>query len=261
MPIHALAVAPIVDENANTGGVPNPLDPQGRVRAVLFDLDGTLYHQGRLRALMALEMAALPLSRPRRARRDVRVVRAYRHALEALRRADLTRPLTADHQARAAARDTGVPLGVVESIVAEWMVSRPLKYLRWCQASGLGALLDFLDSRGVRAGIFSDYPVDAKLAALGLTGRLTPRLCATDPEIGALKPNPRGFLRACRVWRLPPHEVLMVGDRPDVDAAGAAAAGMPCVIIRRRQPHGHLPPQSLVLPSFERLRHVLDDRR
>jgi FMN phosphatase YigB (HAD superfamily) len=86
-------------------------------------------------------------------------------------------------------------------------------------------------------------------------------LCATDPDVGALKPHPRGFERASARWRLDPAEVLFVGDRIDVDAAGAAAAGMPCVIIgdepRIATPTGTL----IVLPNFERLRDVLDDRR
>ncbi|MNC97295.1 hypothetical protein D3C83_149080 [compost metagenome] len=53
----------------------------------------------------------------------------------------------------------------------------------------------------------------------------------------------------------------MVGDRPDVDAAGAHAAGMPCVIIGggRRAARGHA--SYLALPSLERLTRVLDDRR
>ncbi len=57
-----------------------------------------------------------------------------------------------------------------------------------------------------------------------------------------------------------PGDVLFVGDRPDVDAAGASAAGMPCVIIgggfrSRRRTAGYR-----VFRSLERLLDVLDDR-
>ena len=58
-------------------------------------------------------------------------------------------------------------------------------------------------------------------------------LCATDPEIDAFKPHPRGFLYACRRWSLDPAEVAYVGDRADVDLAGAAAAGMPGYLVGR----------------------------
>jgi putative hydrolase of the HAD superfamily len=51
--------------------------------------------------------------------------------------------------------------------------------------------------------------------------------------VNAFKPHPRGFLAACEGWGWSPHEVVYVGDRCEVDAMGAAAAGMPCVIIGR----------------------------
>ena len=107
--------------------------------------------------------------------------------------------------------------------------------------------------------------------ALGLSGRrrssrrwasaasFSVVLCATDPEVGAFKPHPRGFLAACERWQLDPAEVLMVGDRADVDAAGAAAAGMPCVIVGRAQASPADSSGVRLVPSLERLRHVLDD--
>jgi hypothetical protein len=53
-------------------GVRNPLDPARRIRAVLFDLDGTLYDQRRMRTLMAMELAAMLLRRPFQAPRNWR---------------------------------------------------------------------------------------------------------------------------------------------------------------------------------------------
>jgi HAD superfamily hydrolase (TIGR01549 family) len=144
-----------------------------------------------------------------------------------------------------------------ESLVDEWMQMRPLKHLRFCRARGLAPLLDFLVRSGVRMGVLSDYPPAAKLRALGIEHQFSLVLCSTDPEIGALKPHPRGFLVACDRWRLPAREVLMVGDRFDVDAAGAAAAGMPCVLIDKPR-RSTSNPDLLVLESLERLHRVLD---
>ena len=79
----------------------------------------------------------------------------------------------------------------------------------------------------------------------------------SDPEIDAFKPSPRGFLRACELWDLEPADVLFVGDRPEVDAAGAAAAGMPCVIIGSAEAGLHGMNYSVV-HSFERLSRVID---
>ena len=79
----------------------------------------------------------------------------------------------------------------------------------------------------------SDYPTDAKLEALGVAPHFSLRLCTTDTSINAFKPHPRGFLLACGQWGLDPQEVLYVGDRPEIDGAGAAAAGTRCVIVGR----------------------------
>jgi HAD superfamily hydrolase (TIGR01549 family) len=223
----------------------------------LFDLDGTLYRQTPLRALMAMELLTLPLSGWLKAPRRWRALRTYRRAQEELRSTDGRAPGSA--QLLAAARRTGLSIDEVERLVAEWMVSRPLKYLQLCRATGLEPLLVFLDRAGVRTGVLSDYPAELKLQALGLGGRFWPVLCASD--VGALKPSPRGFLLACRTWKLSPAEVLFVGDRPDVDAAGASAAGMPCVIIGGRfGSRGRTTTGYRVVRSLERLLDVLDDR-
>jgi HAD superfamily hydrolase (TIGR01549 family) len=244
-------------EVAATVGVRNPVDPDARVRAVLFDLDGTLYRQAPLRALMALELTAiLPLRGARRAPRRLRMLAAYRRAQEQLREQGAAE-FVAMAQIQRAARDADVPVSEVEALVEEWMIRRPLKYLRRLRATGLIEILSFLDRHGVPAGVFSDYPAEAKIEALGLSGRFAFALSSSDPKIGAFKPHPRGFLRACEYWHLHPREVLMVGDRADTDAAGAAAAGMPCVIIGRGRSSGRY----RVLPSFERLSRALDDRR
>lgn len=238
--------------------VKNPLGSGRPVRGVLFDLDGTLYHQNRMRALMAMELAALVCRRPLQAPRSWRTLAAFRSAQETLR-LEPASPDAAARQLEMAASRTGMSTAEVESIVNEWMIDRPLKHMAQCRAAGVNELLAFLNDRGVAVGVLSDYPAELKLRALGLDGRFSVVLCAGDPEVGVLKPSPRGFLVACERWQLDPEEVLVVGDRADADAAGAAAAGMPCVIIGRRRPTHSAAQNFLLLPSLERLRHVLDD--
>jgi HAD superfamily hydrolase (TIGR01509 family) len=232
------------------------LDATGKIRAVLFDLDGTLYHQRPMRALMGLELAALAVSRPLQAPVSWRVLAEFRRAQEALRGREAIRGGAAE-QVGLTARRTGVPTDRVEALVVEWMQERPLKYLPRCRADGVLPLLDFLVRRGIRVGVFSDYPPELKLDALGIGGRFSVVLCSTDAEVGMFKPHPRGFLVAAARWQLDPSEVLVVGDRPDTDAAGAAAAGMPCVIVGNR--YRQSSSDFLSLPSLERLRDVLDD--
>ena len=212
-----------------------------------------------MRALMALELGSL-LASPARFPSRLRALAAYRTAQERLRASgsgDGSQDSLAGAQLDMAAQRAGISRAEVEQLVESWIHTRPLKYLRFCRAEGLTPLLDYLERSNVRMGVLSDYPSARKLEALGILGRFSPVLCATDPEINRFKPHPRGFLHACERWNLEPAEVLMVGDRADADAAGAAAAGLPCVIIgkatRTRQ-------NFLTLPSLERLHRVLDPR-
>lgn len=205
------------------------------VRGVLFDVDGTLYHQQPLRAFMAAELATAPfvLGSVARATTLARVLRTYRRAQEELREAPANGHSIASLQISLTARLTGVGESEVASAVAEWMERRPLRYLPLCRRRGLRSLLEKLQRRNVRLGVLSDYPCESKLTALDVAPFFSPILCAADSDINVFKPNPRGFLRACGLWNLAPHEVLYVGDRPEVDARGALAAGVRCLILGR----------------------------
>ena len=203
------------------------------IRAVLFDVDGTLYHQEPLRLLMAGELGAgawvrhAPWNVPR-LWRMLSVFRRVREELRGLGRPD--EPLARLQYTRAAER-AGVPVNEMEAAVEEWIYKRPLKYLPRVVRSGMGEVLSGLNARGLQVGAFSDYPVSDKLDAMGLRAAVSLELDATAESVNAFKPHPRGLEVACQRWGMSPSDVLYVGDRAEVDAKGAAALGMPCAIV------------------------------
>jgi len=247
------AVAHLAAAAARPAGVVNPLDAGQRIRALLFDLDGTLYDQRRMRTAMAAELLKFALRHPLQAPRTLRILRAFRRAQESLRH----RPerLSADTQFDRAALACGSSRDEVRRVVTEWMQQRPLKHLRPVRADGLIELLSFLQGEGIALGVLSDYPASEKLEALGVAAYFPLVLCATDGDVLAFKPDPRGFLAAARRWQIDPSQILVVGDRIDADAAGAAAAGMPCVVIDPRERAGNR--TAMILPSLERLHRAL----
>ena len=133
----------------------------------------------------------------------------FRRVREGLRNVGEADVCLAQWQYIAAAQRTGWEPAVLESLVVEWLYQRPLKYLRFCRRRGLEAFCAFLENRGIQIGVFSDYPVMEKLKSLGVADRMSVALCATDPEINAFKPYPKGFLHACTLWGLRPEEVCM----------------------------------------------------
>jgi putative hydrolase of the HAD superfamily len=232
------------------------------IRAVLLDVDGTLYYQDRLRSFMALELCTLLAVQMscRAAYEAWRALSTFRSVREELRSLGAAEVCLARWQYIAAAQRVGWHTTALENLVAEWLYQRPLKYLRLCRRRGLAAFLTFLERRGMQVGVFSDYPVMDKLRELGCAERMSVALCATDPEINAFKPSPKGFLRACTLWGLCPEEVLYIGDRSEVDAVGAANAGMPCAILEhwayRRVDNAARSPYD-AFPSFTTLQRAL----
>src|SRR5579864_532515 len=141
--------------SASDATVRNPVNPTRRVRAVLFDVDGTLYDQRSMRLLMAVELGGLALTRPFLAPAVWRGLSAYRSAQERLRgQIDAS----AARQLESAAQRVGMTAAELAVIVDEWMIERPLKYLARCRAEGLIELLEFLRTKQVQLGVLSDYP-------------------------------------------------------------------------------------------------------
>jgi HAD superfamily hydrolase (TIGR01549 family) len=204
-------------------------------QAVLFDVDGTLYRQAPVRALMAAELTVVPWATHRLDAPAVwRTLRTFRRVREELRTIGAGAESLDRLQYRTAASRAGVEPRFVEGLVGEWMIRRPLRYVRLARRADLIETLAALRERGVRVGVFSDYPTREKVDALGLSSWTDLQVCATDEAVNAFKPHPRGFLHACERWGVPPDRVVYVGDRADVDAAGASRAGMRCILIGAR---------------------------
>jgi FMN phosphatase YigB (HAD superfamily) len=233
------------------------LDP-GAIRAVLFDLDGTLYAQLPLRIAMGLEIAAVTAATLFTGGvRVPRVIGTFRRVRERLRRdRDAGVPLVAC-QYSAPADALGMSAADVERIVDEWIYRRPLKWLPYCRRRALFGSLDWLDRRGLRKGVLSDYPAHEKLAALGVAERFDLVVTTLEPDVDAFKPDPRGFLVAAARWGLEPSEILYVGDRFDVDGAGARAAGMPFALLTRRR----VGPGVLAIRDLDELKTILGPDR
>lgn len=226
-PSDAAASRPIDGTAARASGTP--------IRAVLFDVDGTLYSQPRLRALVAGDLLAQALRAPFATARAARILRAFRRTREELRHLGQSEQRLESLQYVAAARMLGIDAMAVQAVVDEWILRRPLRRLPQAIRPGLLSALGVLTARAIRLGALSDYPVADKLRALGVEGHFSVSLCTTDASINAFKPHPIGFWRACELWGLTPQEVLYVGDRPEIDAVGAAAAGLHCAIIGGRR--------------------------
>jgi HAD superfamily hydrolase (TIGR01549 family) len=221
------------------------------LRAVVFDVDGTLYLQPPLRRAMALRLLRAHALRPLKGLRTLRALQAYRHAQEHLR--EVTGDVALAQLDQAAAR-SGLSKEQIGADVARWMEQEPLPLLVRYLRPGTKELIAACRKAGLKLGVLSDYPAEAKLAALGLGGLFDAVLFAQSPEIGVFKPNPRGLLAAVKTLGVTPAETLYVGDRPEVDSAAAEAAGIRCAIVTSHPTNSQLFAE---VPGFHQLERML----
>jgi HAD superfamily hydrolase (TIGR01509 family) len=207
------------------------------LKAIVFDLDGTLYRQEPLRRAMLVRLLRGHALRPLAGLKTMRVLGAYRRAQEHLRECAVgdTEPQNvSEAQLQLACEWTNVEPGFARQCVERWMEEAPLPLLARHVWPGLTEFLRACKARGIRLGVLSDYPAAAKLEALAMGDHFDVVVTAQSPDVGVFKPHPRGLLVTLERLAVRPLESLYVGDRAEVDAAAARAAGVQCVIVGKQ---------------------------
>jgi len=209
------------------------------LRCILFDVDGTLYRQNPVRFRMMLDLVLQVILNPKVGFQTLQTIRMFRKDRENLRRAvPSDEPLSMLQYVQTASR-MNMPANLTRAIVEDWILQRPLKYLRKNRRPGICHLLNWCRANNIAIGAFSDYPTRKKIGALDLSQWFSLHLCSTDVEIKAFKPSPKGIRLACDRWQVKPDELLYVGDRLDVDYTAARAAGAQSVLIGKQSENGH----------------------
>ena len=196
------------------------------IKAVGFDLDGTLYPAWRLYALSC----DLALRHPS-------LYWAYGQARRVLREEGRGRPFPEGWKKKQAAF-VALRLGIdpeqasrkIDSFVYEAMSER---FAFLVPFSGVGPCLQRLALHGLRLGVLSDLPPKAKLEAMGLSGHFETALCSED--YGILKPSPLPFKALANALGSAPDEMIYVGNKYRYDCVGAKALGMRTALFGRER--------------------------
>ena len=202
------------------------------IKLVVFDVDGTLYNQRKLRWHMACDLLVHAILM-----RDLKtnvILRAYRRIRERL--ADEESSCNDVTVVTETANVVGCTPEAVQKIVAEWIEQRPLRYLVRCRYQGLPELFNGLRRKGKIIGILSDYPARAKLAALELYADYF--VSSDDPDIGYFKPHTRGLECLIAAAGVNAKSTILIGDRIERDGIVANRLGVNA-LIRSSQPIKH----------------------
>jgi HAD superfamily hydrolase (TIGR01549 family) len=197
------------------------------VRAVLFDLDDTLFdHRGCSRdALEAVQqchgsLGAMPLAQ---------LEQVHATLLEQLHGDVMLGKTPLEEARRERFRRLLVAAGAAppEDLVARTAATYRDRYREVRRAvRGAGALLAVLGER-VRIGIVSNNLFDEQQDKLRVCGLdLFVHALVVSERVGVSKPDPAIFAAALERMQCRPDEAVMVGDSWTADIAGARAAGI-----------------------------------
>ena len=188
------------------------------IKAVAFDIDGTLYPDGRLFLRMPVYFL-----------KNFRFFLAYNKVRHILHRTAVL-PDFFEYQARLLAQELKISVEdahiKIDTIVYQglkpfFVKVKPFKYIEEC--------LTEMKSHGLKLAILSDFPPEHKGDLWGFLPFFD--VVLGSEKCGALKPSPYPFGILAKELELEPHEILYVGNSIRSDIKGANNAGMKSAYI------------------------------
>jgi putative hydrolase of the HAD superfamily len=130
-----------------------------------------------------------------------------------------------------------LPAEVGKRLSLAQLTAAMLGALRFKAYPDAAPALAALGARGLKLVVVSNWDVSlgAVLEETGLAGMLDGVL--TSAAVGAPKPAVAIFMAALALAGVPPHQAVHVGDSPAHDVAGARAAGIAPVLLKRIDTH------------------------
>jgi phosphoglycolate phosphatase/putative hydrolase of the HAD superfamily len=215
------------------------------IKLVVFDVDGTLYSQYKLRNIMLLHLLAHYMLRPRQIK-DLLILSTFRKERE--RKIGFSCEDLENVQYQWCGERTKTDPLKVKALVEHWMYKYPIKFLHKCVYPGLHSFVRELKQNQIKVAVYSDYPAKEKLKALGIDADLV--ISSTDTGINSLKPNPKGLISINAQLNVPPSESLFIGDRNELDGVCAENAGMKFLLFQEHRNNN--------LSFYQELAHIVN---
>ena len=192
----------------------------------VFDLDGTLYDQPKLRLIMAMRLMLYYMRHPLSVK-ELIVLQHFRKVKD-----NWTGSSSEEDIYEKVAKDKCIEPDKVAGIVKKWIYDNPLSALVKARDDKLAMWIDKLRQSGKKVVVLSDYPTKDKLDALGI--KVDGQYGPDDTRIDELKPSPAGLRVIMQDYGVSCEDVIMFGDREEKDGMCADAAGIDRIILKRR---------------------------
>ena len=184
------------------------------LKGFIFDLDGTLYSQKKMRAIMLSHLVFYYGCRPHRIRelyalycfRKMREKSEYKFA----RFEDLYNAIE---------KKAYLPTKKIEESIRNWLFQVPLLVINACAYKSVITFANQQFDEGKKIFIYSDYPAEDKLDAIGMKHDVV--FAFGEDGIDEQKPSLRIMETILSKSGLKPNQLLYIGDRDDKDRVSA----------------------------------------
>lgn len=184
------------------------------VNGIIFDVDGTLYSQKKVRLSMFIRLLFYYLIRPIRIR-EILVVSKFRRLREASQWKDAELGAICQHLSET----FSMRYERVKKTIEYWMFKNPLDLLCKYAYRDVVAFANHAKDKGLSVIIYSDYPADDKLEVLGMPYDKV--FCFGQPNVDEQKPSEKVMKYIISACGVSPERLLYVGDRDDKDRVSA----------------------------------------
>lgn len=207
-------------------------------KTVIFDLDGTLYYQNPFRVRMACWLFGYVISHPS-AVKDMLIIKKYREVRERWEIKGFGNGMGDSEgnldllQYGYVAEKMKVPPERVRKTIEFFMLDVPLRLLGGYRDGVLADMIQKLRRHGVTIAVYSDYPVEGKLRALGIEADAC--YTSADDRIGCMKPDPKGIRVILDDQGISNTEAVMIGDRYEKDGLAAIGNDVDYIIVGKKK--------------------------
>lgn len=201
-----------------------------KVKAIVFDVDGTLYNQNIFRIFLVLDLLKHFILSPKKTLAALKVLKTYRKVHEEIRK-DLNAVDLYNVQIKKTADLHKIHFDDANKIMEDWFHTKPLKHITYTKRKKLIETFKWFKENNIKTALLSDYPCERKAKALGVFEYVDEIKSSMDVDIDKLKPDAKGLLRVAEILNLKPAEIMYVGDRYKIDIIGAKNAGYIPVLI------------------------------
>lgn len=202
-----------------------------KLKLVIFDVDGTLYDQSKLRTKMLLALIKHYLLRPWKFK-ELLILDHFRKERE--KKAGFEGDDLQNGQYQWCADAANTTVEKVKQVVDKWIFDFPNRFLPQAIYPGVNDFFRDLEKNKILTAVYSDYDSERKLKEMNISAGLL--VSSTDQGINAMKPLPNGLNYILSTLNIKDKDnCLFIGDRQELDGECARLAGVPFLLVDKQR--------------------------